>query len=56
MWPGLKEAREFGWFAKLVPGTGWVRCAADDPGAHPDLNRLYTDAHWDADSRQWVLK
>jgi len=56
MWPGEEEARKFGWFAKSVPGTGWVRCAADDPKARPDINRLSTDARWDADSRQWVLK
>ena len=56
MWPGEEEARKFGWFAKSVPGTGWVRCAADDPKARPDVNRLFTDARWDAASRQWVLK
>ena len=56
MWPGEEEARKFGWFAKSVPGNGWVQCAADDPGARPDINRLGEDARWDADSRQWVLK
>jgi hypothetical protein len=55
-WPGAAEAREFGWFSKWIEGRGWVRCAADDPQAGPDLNRVNAfHAHWDARAGRWVL-
>jgi hypothetical protein len=56
-WPGEAECREFGWWAKRNPnGPGWVRCAADDPKAQPDLNRLGRDATWSRALRRYVLK
>ena len=55
-WPGKRECREFGWYAKLVPGVpGWVPCAPDDPGAHEDLNRLHIDAVWSCERQRFVL-
>lgn len=54
-WPGKSECREFGWYAKLLPGRGWVRSTADDPDAHEDLNRLYTDAVWDKRQQRFIL-
>lgn len=53
-WPGVAEAREFGWYAYLHPARGWVRCAADHPGAQPDLNRLYIDATWSRTAGRFV--
>lgn len=51
--PGKVEAREFGWYARLG-SSGWTPCTADAPGAQPDLNRLMTEARWDALTRRWV--
>lgn len=37
-WPGSLEAAEKGWFV-IWTKYGWISCAADEPGARPDLNR-----------------
>ena len=52
--PGAQECREFGWYARRVPGLGWIACAATDPGASENLNRLVTDARWDAGAGRFV--
>lgn len=54
-WPGVRECREFGWYARLVRGQGWVACAADHPEATEDLNRLLSDAVWDPAQGRFVL-
>jgi hypothetical protein len=56
VWPGVRECREFGWYAKLVPGQGWLSCAADEPGATEDLNRLHTEAVWDRHEKRFIRR
>jgi hypothetical protein len=53
-WPGKTECLEFGWYAKLVKGHGWVPCDRDEPGATEDLDRLHVEAKWDCDQRRFV--
>lgn len=55
-WPGKVECREFGWYVLFVPGDGWVRCRADQPGAREDLNRLYVEAVWDKQLARFVRR
>lgn len=54
LWPGISECHEFGWYAKLMPGRGWVRCHKDDDDASPDLNRLYIEAIWDKEQARFI--
>ena len=53
-WPGEMEATEFGWFAVLVPGQGWVSVPPGTPDAIPDLNRLVVEARWSPEERRWI--
>jgi len=55
-WSGVSECREFGWYAKLVEGQGWVTCDKNDEGASEDLNRIYADAVWGAKRGRFVIK
>jgi len=56
-WPVVRECLEYGWFAKRNPaGPGYIPCAADDPEAGPDLNRLRKDAIWDSIQKRFVPK
>lgn len=55
-YPGAKECREFGWYARLLPGRGWVSCGKDEPGASEDLNRLMIEAVWDRERQRFVLQ
>jgi hypothetical protein len=54
LWPGVAECREFGWYARPMPG-GWLPCEKDKPGAIEDLNRLYAEARWDRESKRFIL-
>ena len=60
IWPGCLEAAAFGWWSRWVdnpPGTlpmgRWEVCTEDTVGASPDLNRLYTFAVWDRETKTW---
>lgn len=50
---GSLDAVRLGWFARLVPGLGWIPCAPDHPDAAADLNRLMTYGRWDQDEQHW---
>lgn len=56
LWPGAAECREYGLYARLVPGQGWIPCSPDHPDAMEDLNTLFTKARWDRNSARWVLR
>lgn len=53
-WPGEDACLRLGWYARLEPGHGWVRCDAAAAGAEPDLNRLFSDATWDPMVGRWL--
>lgn len=53
-WPGDAACREFGLYARMVPGEGWVPCGPDDPEAEEDLNRLVMSFRWDRAKQRWV--
>lgn len=55
-WPGSQEAAALGWFSRWVEGQGWVQCERDDPGAGPDLNRLFTRTVWNPQTRQYTVR
>lgn len=54
-WPGAAECREFGFWCKWTD-RGWERCDASDPEARENLNRLHTEATWDAEAGRWVRR
>ena len=56
LWPGVAECREFGWYARMVSGKGWVSCGSDEPEAIEDLNRLHIEARWDRGEKKFVLR
>src|SRR4051812_20418000 len=52
--PGVAECREWGWYARLLPGLGWVPCSQDDPMAVEHLQRFHYGARWDRETKQFV--
>jgi hypothetical protein len=56
VFPGVEECQEFGWFAQLIPGRGWMPCAEEEPGAEPDLHRLHEEALWDRVGKRFVRR
>lgn len=54
-WPGVKECREYGLFARSAPGRGYVPCRRDDPGASEDLNTLAMAGRWDVERARFVI-
>jgi hypothetical protein len=52
----VADCRAFGWYCKLVPGTGWVPCDQSDPDAEPDIDRLYKEAVWDRRTGRFVRR
>lgn len=55
VWPGVSECRAFGWFAKLIQGSGWKSCKESEKGATEDIGRLYAEATWNPDLQQFQL-
>jgi hypothetical protein len=56
LWPGVAECQEYGLYAKLIEGKGWVPCSKDDPDAMEDLNALRVVAEWDRQQKRFVKK
>lgn len=62
-WPGNAEAQEYGFWCRWGDGTDgfpvggpWVPCGPNDPGAVPDLNRLYTECVWSVEQKRMVKR
>lgn len=55
-WPGVEECQRLGWYARMVPGRGWVPCEKDHPDATENLNRLATDAVWNVREQRFEAK
>lgn len=57
-WPGDADAERLGWYAYFVPNgnPSWVPCAADHPGARPDLNRLQIEGRWNPELLRWEAR
>jgi len=53
-WPGEADAIRLGWHCRRKD-IGYESCAPDDPGALPDINRLFTDARWNRAEHRWEL-
>ncbi|MFD8980918.1 YgjP-like metallopeptidase domain-containing protein [Streptomyces sp. NPDC059564] len=54
-WPGEEECEEYGFYYQPVDGFR-EPCNADDEGAEPDLNRLYTECVWDPGQQRMILR
>lgn len=54
-WTGEVECFKYGLFCAFKNGSGWVRCAADFPGATADLTALFSCGQWDKKAGRWVL-
>lgn len=53
--PGTLACREFGWYAKKLPGEkGWQQCDGSDPQAREDLNRLADEAIWSKEQGRYI--
>jgi len=62
-WPGKEDCQRLGfwckWTSKWEIRNGrarWEICDKDDPEARNDLNRLYTEAKWDREKKQFVAR
>lgn len=54
-WPNTARCRELGWFARVTNGR-WTPCGPGEPGAYPDLNRLYAECRWDPETQRWEVR
>lgn len=58
IWPGIVEAREYGFWCYFGPDhgqRGWHQVDADHPWATEDLNKVVSYCRWDRTARKWVL-
>lgn len=53
--PRIKECREYGLYARLISGRGWVKCGPDEDGASLDINRLVTQGTWNRKTQKFEL-